>query len=461
MKIAIVGFGVEGRSNLAYFQQKFPAAKFVIADDNPLSDVPSDVEVRTGKKVFSEQLIDIDLVLRSPSIAPLRLHTRAEIWSATNEFFAKCPAPIIGVTGSKGKGTTCSFIASILRAAGKTVHLVGNIGVPALDALPSVQSEDVVVYELSSFQLWDAEKSPHIAVVLMIEPEHLDVHTSVEEYIDAKANIRRHQSENDICLYHPTNKFAEQIAGSWRGNAVFLDRMQREQMMVDWQIVGFTNASRYGIANENQVYIEDDYFCIRGQRICSTDHVRLPGRHNIENACAAMSAVSNITGLIISDEQYAAGLENFTGLPHRLKFVAQIGGVTYYDDSIATTPGSAIAAIKSFVQPKVFILGGHDKGGSYDELARATAGKDMRLVILIGQNAEKISDSFERCAPEVKTVILGQAAMPEIVQVASVHAQPGDVVVLSPAAASFGMFKNYADRGEQFVRAVEALRRAD
>ncbi|RKV99283.1 MAG: UDP-N-acetylmuramoyl-L-alanine--D-glutamate ligase [Candidatus Saccharimonas sp.] len=435
MKIAIVGYGVEGRSSLKYFRRKYPRAEFLIVDQNDIKNPADDIIVHTGTNVFSERLNDVNLVIRTPSIAPYRIHTLGKIWSATNEFFAECPAPIIGVTGTKGKGTVCSMIAAIARQAGKTVYTVGNIGTPGLDVLPQIAPHDVVIYELSSFQLWDLERSPHIAVVLMIEPDHLDVHRTFDEYIDAKSNICRYQQANDITIYHPTNIYSQQIALTSGGDG---------------------QAYRYGIPDDFQVYADGVYFMSQNRQVCPTDAVQLPGGYNLDNACAAMSAAA-MAFPGISPEVYYYGLRSFTGLPHRLKRVAEKSGVTYYDDSIATTPGSAIAAIGAFMQPKVLILGGHDKGGDYTALAKEIARSNMRVVILMGSNAEKIAQTIYSVAPQTNLIVKGKVPMAEVVRTAATAAQAGDVVILCPAAASFDQFASYNDRGDQFVAAVQAL----
>lgn len=450
MKIIIAGYGVEGISNLVYFRRKFPDAEFVVADERPADELPAildGVKLISGKNVFSEQLGDADLVVRTASLPPRNIKTNGKIWSATNEFFDKCPAPIIGVTGTKGKGTTCSLIASILQQAGQTVHLVGNIGVPALDVLPKIKKTDIVVYELSSFQLWDLEKSPHIAVVLMIEPDHLNVHADFADYLNAKKNIRCHQHLGDACLYHPTNKYSREVA------ATPLDKLpdtgDNHGDTLDF-------AQRYAIPDDDQVYVQDGYFCVQNRRICNTSHLRLPGAHNLENACAAMSAVTGLP-ITVTNEQFVAGLESFTGLPHRLKFVAEKNGVRYYDDSISTTPGSAIAALKAFTEPKILILGGSDKGAEYAELAQEIARQQMRAVIVNGANASEIAEILRKENVSCQIVQLEMATMPMVVETAANQAQSGDAVILSPAAASFDMFKSYNDRGEQFVTAVENL----
>ena len=451
MKIIIAGYGIEGISNLVYFQQKFPGAEFVVTDErlaDKLPAIPDGVKLISGKNVFSEQLGDADLVVRTASLPPRNIKTSGKIWSATNEFFDKCPAPIIGVTGTKGKGTTCSLITSILQQAGQTVHLVGNIGVPALDVLPKIKKDDIVVYELSSFQLWDLEKSPHIAVVLMIETDHLNVHTDFADYLNAKKNIRRHQHLGDVCLYHPTNKYSREVAAAPLDR--LLDTGDNHGDTLDF-------AQRYAIPDDDQVYVQDGYFCVQNRRICNTSHLRLPGAHNLENACAAMSAVTGLP-ITVTNEQFVAGLESFTGLPHRLKFVAEKNGVKYYDDSISTTPGSAIAALKAFTEPKILILGGSDKGADYTELAQEIARQQIRAVIVNGANASEIIEILHKNEVSCQVVQLEMASMLAVVGTAASQAQPGDVVILSPAAASFDMFKSYNDRGEQFVAAVEKYR---
>lgn len=430
MKIALIGYGVEGLSAYTYFSKVYPDAEFTVYDesDTPKFELPSGVQLKSGARVL-EQVIDADIVVRSPGIRPSKLHTDGRITSVTREFFDKCPAPIIGVTGSKGKGTTASFIYEILTAAAKKVWLVGNIGKPALDILQDVNPGDIIVYELSSFQLWDIEKSPHVAVVLMIEPEHLDVHADTDEYVSAKANIRKYQTVDDVCFYHPTNEYARQIAESGQGRAL-----------------------RYGVEKDGAVYVSSNTFFIHSDPICNIDAVQLPGEHNLENACAAISAALEYTDDFAAVEK---GLRAFQGLPHRLKYVREVHQVKYYDDSIATTPGSAIAALKAFDEPKVIILGGSDKGADFTELAEAITKNNVREVITIGKLGPQIAEIIRAKGYDQISETVG--GMTAIVDAAYSAARPGDVVIMSPACASFDMFKNYADRGEQFIEAVEKL----
>ncbi len=436
MKIAIAGYGVEGEQNYNYFSALGHEVTIVDEREQPAHQLPEGVSTILGPGVFT-QLNGFDLVIRTAGLAPYKIVTDSKVWSATNEFFAQCPVPIIGVTGTKGKGTTSSLIASILRAAGYTVHLVGNIGMPALSVVDSIRDGDVVVYELSSFQLWDVERSPQIAVVLPVEPDHLDVHRDFEDYLSAKANIRRFQTADDSCIYHPTDENARRIA------TIPLESLPVGSLEV---------SSRYAIREDGQVYIKEDYFWAADRKLCSVESLVLPGKHNQENACAAMSAVLAFD-MNVKNDAFSEGLQSFTGLPHRLKFVAEKAGVRYYDDSIATTPGSAIAAMRSFTEPKVLILGGSDKGAHYDEVVEAAQQTGTRI-LAIGQTGEKIAALCHEFEVQVEREV---GLMPAVVARVSEIAKPGDIVILSPASASFDQYKNYADRGEQFIDQVGRL----
>lgn len=431
MKVAIAGYGIEGEVNYAYWRKLGHEVTIVDEAAKPAKRVPDGAKVLLGENVF-QKLHDFDLVVRTASLPPNAIVTDGTIWSSTNEFFAHCPAQIIGVTGTKGKGTTSSLIASILQETDREVHLVGNIGRPALAVLPDIRPEDVVVFELSSFQLWDLRRSPHVAVVLMIEPDHLDVHADFKDYIRAKSNIRRHQKSDDVCFYHPSNKWSEEIAKS----SVLGDRV------------------RYDARDAGGVYAEQDMFRVQGENICSISALRLPGKHNVENACAAISAARVFT---VDNNAIQRGLHNFTGLPHRLKFVREVRGVKYYDDNYSSAPGAVGAAIAAFDEPEVLICGGYDRSLSYHAMAKRIAEQpNMKHVLLIGQTKYAIAKELALLKFNNFTV-LDAKDMPSIVAAAAQHPESGDIVIMSPGCASFDMFTNFTDRGEQFVHAVERL----
>ena len=429
MKIAIAGYGVEGEANYNYWAAD-ATNELTIVDEasEPKYSLPENVRTILGDGAF-EKLDGFDLVVRTAGLAPSKIKTDGKIWSATNEFFEKCPAPIIGVTGSKGKGTTASLITSILRSVGRMVHLVGNIGQPGLELLPIIQPGDIVVYELSSFQLWDVERSPSTAVVLFIEPEHLDVHKDMEDYVSAKGNIARFQTSTDILIYNAENEYSQQIAG-------------------------LSPAVKIGFPSEDTAHVRDGWFYYDEQKLCSVDTLHIKGQHNQMNAVAAIDAIWNYTK---DAEAVTTGLRIFQGLPHRLAHVRTVDEVDYYDDSIATTPASAIAALKAFPQPKVIIIGGSDKGADYRPLVAELMQSDsLRAIVSIGANGAQITSMLDDYSLS-KVHRVDSKDMGEIVKTAASLAQPGDAVILSPAAASFDMFKSYTDRGDQYVAAVQSL----
>lgn len=433
MKIAIAGYGVEGKANYDYWS-KDSSNDITIADESetPKFELPEGAKSILGPAAF-EKLDGFDMVIRSAGLAPKKIKTDGKIWTATNEFFEKCQATIIGVTGTKGKGTTSTMINSILSAAGKRTHLLGNIGVAALGALDEIQPDDIVVFEMSSFQLWDLQRSPHIAAVLGIEPDHLNVHDDMEDYVRAKGSIRRYQKDGDICVYHPTNNYARQIAESNdKGETI-----------------------RYAISDDGGVYSRDGQFMIGENVICPTNVVKVPGAHNIENACAAITVVLQIG---ISFEDIQKGLSDFEGLPHRLEKVRELNGVEYYNDSFSSAPPATVAAVNAFTKPEVLILGGIEKGVEYGELVRLLKSRgDVRAVILIGEVRHKLDEMIKNEGVDTKRIILDDVTMKDIVNVARENAQTGDVVILSPGSASFDMFKDFYDRGDQFREAVKSL----
>ena len=444
MKIALIGFGLEAKSAYDYFNSIDQNNTFEIYDENPKSKI----ELPDGVKFFGDfhdfSKIQADLIVRTPAVNPGRLPKNAKITSVTNLFFEKCPAPIIGVTGSKGKGTVSSFIAEILRAAGLKVYLVGNIGLPALNELSKIQKDDAVIYELSSFQLWDAQKSPHIAVLNNLEVDHLDVHDGFEDYVAAKMNIAKNQTENDFFIFNAENP-------------IVLKNVENLKNQLKAELQPFQD---YNLA-----HIQENYFLWGDEILFETDILKIPGEHNQKNACAAMIATFDFLrekGFEIEEifDFWREGFSKFTGLPHRLKFVREFEGVRFYDDSIATTPGSAIAALNSFEKPKILILGGSNKGADLSELIEKISKmpeQELREVILMGAESSKLAQKLTR-AGFGRFINLGQETnMQEVVKTTFENAQSGDVAILSPAHASFDMFKSYVDRGEQFIENVNLL----
>lgn len=414
MKVAIAGYGIEGKASYEYWHSL--GNELVIVDEREtIEALPEGAQVILGPDAFTH-LDTFDLIIRSPSIHPSKLRYGGKVWSATNEFFAKCQVPIIGVTGTKGKGTTSSLIASILAAAGRTVHLIGNIGRPALAELAGIMPEDIVVFELSSFQLWDLKKSPQVAVILGIEPDHLDIHRDMDEYIAAKANITRHQTETDTLVYNGDNEIATKIA----------ENSAAEKIRYPFDMVKFADA------------------------------LVIPGQHNVENAAAAIAATR---GYVSDEATIRKGLSSFTGLPHRIKFIREVNDVKFYDDSYSSAPTASLAALKSFEQPKIILLGGFEKGADFTQLARYIAATaSVRGVVAYGATRARIAASLrEQGMGDDRIKLLDTKEFEKIVKVAVETARPGDVVLLSPGCASFDMFRNFTDRGEQFTEIVESL----
>lgn len=437
MNIALLGFDVEGRASYKYFTDNGDTV--TICDQNADTAVPPGVNSKLGDG-YLDNLDEFDLVVRTPGLHPNKILEKnpgmeRKITSGTNEFFKAAPTRnIIGVTGTKGKGTTSTLIAKMLEAAGKKVFLGGNIGTPALSFIDEVSENDWVVLELSNFQLIDLQYSPHYAVCLMIVPEHLDWHPNVEEYLHAKSNLFAHQTPDDITVYYEGSDHTMDVSGVGEGEKIPF-------------------STPPGAAIENGV------ISIDGREVVRTDELKLLGKHNWQNVCAAITIVWQALYKETVREHLVEAMHKvcteFSGLEHRLEFVREFDGVKYYNDSFGTTPETAIVALQAFEQPKIAILGGSDKGASYDELAKVVADSNVRRVLLIGEQAGRLQAALD--AAGFSNYSAGGQNMSEIVATARSNAQAGDVVLLSTACASFDMFQNYKDRGTQFKAAVQAL----
>ncbi len=408
MKIALLGYGKEGQAAEKYFKSHFDAECDIF-------------ENLTPEEFAAKDYSSYDMLLRSPSIPPFN---NEKLTSLTKYFFDHCPCPIIGVTATKGKGTTCSFIKSLLDAEGADAYLVGNIGTPSIEVLDDLKPNSVVVYEMSSFQLWDLEKSPHIAVVGTIEPDHLNVHNGFDDYLNAKANICRHQTENDYLIYYKDNADSLKIAATDQ------------------------EAAKIAYPFEIPADVKNS--------------ITLPGEHNARNAMAAIAAVAcykNISPdeyLATSDETIKKGLMNFTGLPHRLEFVREKDGVKYYDDNFSTNPASTEVAVKAFPDNNVvIIIGGRDKTDNADlpEIYNILKSENIKKIILLGESGHELASRYDD-----SRFILTES-LEEAVSTATKEARAmgNAIVLMSPSAASFDMFKNVYDRGDQYKSLIENL----
>ncbi len=448
--VAVLGFGQEGRAVTNYLMKK--GISPVLFDQKPWEKWGKDEQDEIKKLglnfIFGpdcfKELSGFNVAFRSPGVRINNINLVGfelkglKITSQTKWFFEHCPAKIIGITGTKGKGTTSALTYEILKADKRNVFLTGNIGkVSPFELLDNLNQEDFIVYELSSFQLQDMGQSPHVGVVLMVTSEHLDYHRDVTEYIKAKEAIVKHQTANDFGIINIDYENSASIGKFGDGKKLFFSRKQEVKngcFIKDQQVM---------YADGNKAPIS----------VVSTKELQLPGQHNLENVCAAV-CVAKI--LNIGNEIIQNAVTNFKGLEHRLELVAEKGGVKYYNDSFSTTPETAIAAIESFSEPEIIILGGSSKNSDFEELGKVISeAKNIKAVILIGQEADKIKHVL-KIKPE--QILEGAKNMEDIFkQIGSVSAK-GDIVLLSPACASFDMFKNYQERGEQFKLQIEKIK---
>ncbi|MBU2544696.1 UDP-N-acetylmuramoyl-L-alanine--D-glutamate ligase, partial [Patescibacteria group bacterium] len=437
-KVAILGLSTEGRDTVKFFARE--ESSILCCDMRSRSELGTiytslsayPVMFQLGKS-YLQNLQDFDYIVKTQGMSPrlpelvsLRRQGK-KITSNTALFFELCQARIIGVTGTKGKGTTSTLIYEILKSTGKQVFLGGNVGTPLLSKVRDIQSSDWVVLELSSFQLEDLQQSPHIAVVLPITQDHLanfdplatNFHSSQKSYVEAKRSIIRFQSSSDIIVYN-----ADNLTSSAFGIASKAKR---------FSFSGCRSASCDAYVSNHEAWIRKDGSVTK---IAALGKIPLLGDHNLENIAAAALVSVNIG---VSVSAICRAVKRFHGLPHRLELVRTVGGVAYYNDSFSTVPETTIAAIRSFNAPLILILGGSEKGSNFTQLGQKIAASGIvKAIIVIGQMTECIARSLAGARYQGK-VVTGCLSMHEIVHRATKETRAGDIVLLSPACASFDM----------------------
>lgn len=380
--------------------------------------------------------VEADVLFRTPGMHPgnpaiVGLREKgAYVTSEMEVFFEVCPCHLIAVTGSDGKTTTTTLISEMLKAAGKTVWLGGNIGTPLLPLCRQMKPEDYAVVELSSFQLMDMTRSPERAVVTNLAPNHLDIHKDMDEYVDAKKNIFRFQSTDGLLVLNADNAITAAFTGN--GETHFFSRQKQTNCM--W-------------AENGAVYR-------RGEKLLDTDEILIPGVHNVENYMAAIAAVDGL----VPDEAIRQVARNFGGVEHRIELVRVKDGVKFYNDSIASSPSRTIAGLRSFKQKVILIAGGYDKHIPYDVLGPVVC-EHVSQVFLCGTTAPQIRTAVEQAANYAPgaPVMTDCGNFENAVRTAAAAAKAGDIVLMSPASASFDEFKNFMVRGECFKRIVKEL----
>ena len=435
-KIAVLGLGVSNRP-LVRLLLEF-GCDVTGCDRTPREKLDAEVleletlgcKLRLGDGYLDG--VEADVLFRTPGMHPGHpaiqglARKGAQVTSEMEVFFEVCPCTLIAVTGSDGKTTTTTLISEMLKAAGKTVWLGGNIGTPLLPLVRQMKPEDFAVVELSSFQLMDMTRSPSRALITNLAPNHLDVHKDMDEYVDAKKNIFRFQKETDLLVLNHDNA----ITDGFTGNGVT------------------RKFSRQGSA---YVCLDGDTITRNGEKVLDVKDILIPGVHNVENYMAAIAMVEGL----VSDDVIRQVAKTFGGVEHRIELVRIKDGVKFYNDSIASSPSRTIAGLRSFKEKVILIAGGYDKHIPYDVLGPEVC-QHVKKLFLCGATAAQIRAAVENCGG-VQPEITDCGDFESAVRAAAAAATEGDTVLMSPASASFDQFKNFMVRGECFKKIVREL----
>lgn len=448
-RATIVGLGREGTALARFLVRQ--GARVTVTDIKEESELKEALEDLVGLPIryllggHPEETLEADVVFVSPGVPreiPVLAEARRrgiELSSETRLFFSLCPAPIVGITGSSGKTTTTSLVGEILEAHGRRTYVGGNIGSPLLGIVEQIEPEDCVVMELSSFQLEALDQSPHIAAVLNLSPNHLDRHQTMDDYVGAKTRILKYQRDTDWAVLNADQKATRRLAELCQGQVAFFS---------DSQPV------------EQGAYLQGDEITVRwhGQQhpVCPVSEIKLLGSHNLDNVLAAC-AVAAAAGA--SAPTMGTVVTSFRGVEHRLELVGEILGVSYFDDSIATSPDRTIAALRSFAQPIILLAGGREKHLPLEALAGVIAEK-VKALVLFGEAAPLLEQAVRHAgadAPGRALPIHLCSDLREAVHSAARVAEHGDVVLLSPACTSYDMYRDFAQRGDHFKSMVREM----
>ena len=445
-RIAIIGAGV---SNIPLIEVLTKNGNDItIFDKKEINSMPEEAKkiieennIKTySGETYLENLIGFDVIFRSPSMLPTNKYLKEEekrgalITTEVEQVIRLAPCKIIGVTGSKGKTTTTTIIYDLLKELGYSCYLGGNIGTPLYSKLNEMKKDDIVILELSSFQLMNMKVSPNIAVVTNISPDHLDVHGSYEEYINAKKYIYLNQKKEDILVLNQDDEIVKDFSKDAKGKIRY-----------------------FGNHNIKDSYVLDgDYISYNKEHIIDTSNLLLKGSHNYLNIAASLNAIKDYIN--VSNEELESIISKINPVHHRLEFVRVINGVKWYNDSASTTPDKALAGINAFTEKIVLIAGGSDKNISYAPLAKPIAKKVSKL-ILFGQTKNKIYDEVMKLprglTKNLQVYVLD--TLDEVIEYAYRLSEKGEVVLFSPASASFDMFKNAYQRGDLFKEKVNKI----
>ena len=438
-KIAVLGLGVSNRPLVRLLLEY--GCDVTGCDKTPRDKLDPEVlelerlgcRLRVGEGYLDG--VEADILFRTPGMHPANpaieaLRVRgAQVTSEMEVFFEVCPCTLLAVTGSDGKTTTTTLVSEMLKAAGKTVWLGGNIGTPLLPLVRQMKESDYAVVELSSFQLMDMKRSPARAVITNLAPNHLDIHKDMAEYVEAKTNIFRYQDETGLLILNADNNITAGFRGN--GSTRFFSRQK-----------------------DADVCVRDSVICRNGEKVLPVEDILIPGVHNVENYMAAIAMVEGL----VDDETIRHVAKTFGGVEHRIELVRVKDGVKFYNDSIASSPSRTIAGLRSFREKVILIAGGYDKHIPYDVLGPEICAHVKKL-FLGGATGEKIRQAVVSCPeynPQTLEIVDCGNFAPAVLAAAAA-AEPGDIVLMSPASAAFDQFKNFMVRGEYYKKLVKEL----